>query len=115
MARCWNLVTGACDLVFAGHSFRVSSVAEHHGSVFTGSWDYCVRRWKDDGECDQSYSEGRARWERSRMWTQGESAHQHYGLEHRMQEGGGPGRGPSPLRGGDPRARSSGQSFSDYV
>jgi len=68
-ARTWDLANGQCSRIYRGHSFRVSSVVAHQGAMFTGSWDYCVRRWGIDGDCEQSYSEGRHRWERCRSWA----------------------------------------------
>jgi len=108
-ARSWDLDSGACSLKYLGHSFRVSSVVEHNGSIFTGSWDYCVRRWSEDGASEMSYTEGRTRWERCRVWSAGDSPQNHYGYnEHRLERHNSPqrsiaGRGPSPIRGMDRR------------
>jgi len=43
--RQWDVITGKCNFIFAGHTDWVSSLCVHNDTLYTGSWDGIVRLW----------------------------------------------------------------------
>ncbi|RLO02144.1 hypothetical protein DYB28_016063, partial [Aphanomyces astaci] len=43
--RVWNMYTGVCGQVLAGHRSGITGVGFHDPNLLTGSWDGTVRVW----------------------------------------------------------------------